>query len=349
MLIKPAYKLKFAAPSGGGGLLGGIVGGGSTSTIDTTADAQASTLVSLALSLDMSLPADSCTLVLGHIGSFAPTFQGEITIELGDAADSALTQVMKGTIVDLTQGIRSWRVIGHSMAWSLLRTYADETFESKSAGDIVKDLAGRANVTVAKADSGITFPAYVIDGRRSVYHHMYDIAELCGFDLYVNSSGELVFAEFKRGNTEHTLHYGENVLDIQVESIAPPFAEIEVWGESPGGSKSREDWSWLTKDFTARRSSSGSGTPKLLFEDSALRDRASTMTTAKAIERQYQRRGIRGKVLIAGYPQAKLGDTIKLQDFADSALNTNFQIRAVKHMISKQVGFVTEITFHKVP
>lgn len=347
MLHKPAYKITFAPPPSSGGL-GGLVGGGS-SVIDTATDPQASTVVSLTVHLDMQPAADSFTLVMGQVGSFAPAFGGEVTIELGDTGDNTLTQVIKGTITDMTPGIKTRRVIGHNAAWSLLRQYADETIESKNAGQIVRDLAGRAGVTVAEAESGISLPAYVIDGRRNAYHHMQYLAELCGFDLYITSDDQLVFKRFTQGATRHTFKYAQHVLDLAVQSVKAPFSKISAWGESPGGSQSQQDWAWLTKDFSALSHTAGSDDTTLLLENAALRSGASTQAAADARLARIERRTLRGRLVVAGYPAVKLGDSVELTEMPDSALNQTYQVRAITHHVSKRHGFTTVIGFQQMP
>ena len=176
MLINPAYKLTIGRK-----------------VIDTTDEPQASTVVDLTVALDLDTPADSFTLVLGNVGSFRPERDDETTIELGYADNGGLTQVIAGTVVTVEPNLTTTRIAGYSGADALLRTFVEQTYEDKSAGDIVSDLADKAGLDVATAEDGTQFPVYVVDGRRSAYLHMHDLAELCGFDLYVNPDGELVF------------------------------------------------------------------------------------------------------------------------------------------------------------
>ena len=56
-----------------------------------------------------------------------------------------------------------------------------------------------------------------------------------------------------------------------------------------------------------------------------------------------------GRVLVAGYPAAKLGDTVTLSDLPNKDLNAKYQIHAVTHRITKRNGFTTAISFQKMP
>jgi phage protein D len=316
--------------------------------VDTTDEPQASTVIDLTVALEMETPADSFTLVLGQMNGLKPERDDEAVIELGYADDGELTQVMAGTVLTVEPGLTTSRVIGYSAAQTLLRTFVDQTYESKTAGQIVRDLADKASTDVATAEDGITFPAYVIHGRRSIYHHMRDLADLCGFDLYVNADGELVFEKFVSGKTVHVFEYAKHILELDVLQAPQRAALVEAWGESPTGSQGEEAWAWLTKDFSGSKGTAGSGEPKLLLERPALRTADAAQAAAEAAHTHIQRRTLRGRLLTVGQPQVKLGDAIRLRDVPDDALNNTFQVRSVTHRITKLEGFTTAIEFRSI-
>lgn len=316
--------------------------------VDTTDEPKASTLVDLNVALDLDTPADSFTLVLGNIGSFRPARDDETTIELGYADNGGLKPVITGKVVTVVPNLTTTRVAGYSGADALLRTFVEQTYESKTAGAIVRDLAGKASLDVATADDGINFPAYVVDGRRGVYAHMNDLAGLCGFDLYINTGGELVFEKFINGKTVHLFDYGKHIVAIEVHRTPPLTGSVEAWGESPAGSGGGEDsWAWLTTDFSGTRGKAGSGAPRLL-ERPALRTRDAARTAAGAALTRIGRRALRGELVTIGRPEVKLGDAIRLREMPDDALNTFFQVRSVTHRITKLGGFTTTIGFRAI-
>lgn len=350
-MLKPAYKLTIGREAGtSSGLptpsVGGVLGG--AKVIDTTDEPQASTLVDLTVRLGMDGSADSFTLVTGQVGSFRLERDKEVTIELGYDEDDELAQVMIGGIVSVEPGLTTSRATGHGAAQKLLRTFVDKTYEGKTAAQIVRDLAGEAGVDVATADTGITFPAYVVDGRRSVHRHMSDIATLCGFDLYINSDGELIFEQFTNGNTVHTLEYAKHIIELTSKQNDPLAGQVEVFGESPGGGQAEQAWAWLTKDFGSQKGTAGSGDPTLLLERPVLRTATAARTAAEAAHTRIERRTIQGRLLIAGRPQVKLGDAIRLRDVPESALNGTFQVRGVTHRLSKVGGFTTSVSFRSI-
>jgi hypothetical protein len=353
-MLTPAYKLTFSQKAGdAGGVLGAAtgtlgVGGGSGKVIDTTDEPKASTITDLTVRLDLDTPADSFTLVMGNVGRFRPKRDDETKIELGYADNGGLTQVMTGKVVTVEPNLTTTRVVGYSAGAAALRTTTEQTYESKTAGAIIRDLAGKADVEVTTAEDGIKFPAYVVDGRRSVYQHMQDLASLCGFDLYINSEGKLVFETFTNGKTIHVFEFAKHIVALDVERTAPKAGLVEAWGESPTGSKGDDAWPWLTTDFSGTKGSAGSGDPLLLLERPALRTRDAATAAAKASFTSIQRRTLRGQLMTIGRPEVKLGDAIRLQGMPDDALNKNFQVRSVMHRIIKRSGFTTTVGFRAI-
>ncbi|VAW30259.1 hypothetical protein MNBD_CHLOROFLEXI01-3947 [hydrothermal vent metagenome] len=327
MLLHPAYKLTIGEE-----------------IVDTTSEPQASTAVSITVTLDMEAPADSFTLVLGQVGGFQPQREEEAKIALG-FSDGDLTQVMVGQVLTADASLTTRRVIGHSPAQALLTTFVDQTYESMSAGQIVGNLADQAGVNVAEVQDGIMFSAYVVDGRSHIHHHMQNLADLCGFDLYINSDGELIFAQFQSGNSLHIFDYGKQIVELEVVQTPPLAGEVQAWGESPGGSQAEEAWAWLTKDFSGLKGTADSGNPAQLLERPALRTAEAAQTAADAAHTRIQRRMLRGRLLSTGQPQVKLGDAIQLRNVPDDSLNSKFQVRSVVHHIDKTNGFTTRIGF----
>ena len=327
-LLRPAYAV--------------TVGG---KRIDTTSEPRASTLVSLTVALDLDVPSDTATLELGRIGQLEPALDDDATVEMGYIDDPSLTTVVKGTVGLVDPGLVTNTVVVYSGAAALLRTVANETFENKSAGDIVRDLASRVGVGVGNVEAGSQFPAYVADGRRGAFEHVLDLAQLCGLDAYVDTGGDVVMERFTGGHAVHVLEHAKHILELDVRRTSAVAAAVEAWGESPGTSRGTNAWAWLTKDFDKLHGSAGSGTPLLVLERPALRSADAAKLAAEGALDASQRRAVRGRVLTIGRPEVKLGDAIQLRGVPDAAANASFQVRSVTHRIRKRRGFTTEIGF----
>jgi len=315
--------------------------------IDTTDEPKASTVVDLTVALDLDTPADSLTLVLGNVGSLKPARDDNAKIELGYADDGGLTQVISAKIVTVAANLTTTRVIGYSGADALLRTFVEQTFENKTAGAIVKDLASKASLPTTTVEDGIKFPFYVVDGRRSVFLHMNDLAQLCGFDLYLNPDGKLVFEKFINGKTVHIFEFAKHIVALNVARTAALAGMAQAWGESPAGNRGEDAAAWLTTDFSGSKGIAGSGA-LFLLERPALRTREAAGTAAQATLTNIQRQTLRGEVVTIGRPEVKLGDAIRLRGMDNASLNTVFQARTVTHRITKLGGFTTTVGFRAI-
>jgi len=329
-MLNPAYKLTIG-----------------DKVVDTTDEPRASAVVDLTVSLDLDTPADSFRLVFGNVGSFRPARDDETAIELGYADNGGLTPVITGKVGTVESNLTTTRVIGYTAADALLRSFVEQTYENRTAGEIVSDLADKAGVEVATAEDGIDFPAYVIDGRRSAHAHMRDLAELCGFDLYINADGGLVFEKFINGKRAHVFEFAKHIIELDALRTPPKAGRVEAWGESPTGSEGDDAWAWLTRDFSGSRGIAGSG-DLFLIERPALRTRDAARTAAGAALTTIQRRALRGQVVTTGRPEIKLGDAIRLSQMPDVSLNGNYQARSVTHRITKLGGFTTAVGFRAI-
>jgi hypothetical protein len=292
---------------------------------------------------------NSFTLTTPTLRDFAkPRVHERVKISLGTDSKS-LNAIATGTIATHKSTLTTTRITGYGTTYPLLHTFFNHTYENKTAGEIIQDLASQANLKFATLQDGIHFPAYVIDDRRSVLHHMHDIAALCGFDLYTNPEGQLVFEKFTGGHTIHTFDYGQHILDLEWLHTPPVATQVEAWGESPTGSQGEAAWSWLTKDFSEAKGSAGEAGKTQLLERPVLRTAEAASAAASAALATIQARTLRGRLLTTGRPEVKLGDAIRLQGLADDRLNTTFQVRSITHRLNRRYGFTTTIEFRSIP
>ncbi|GAA1954067.1 hypothetical protein [Amycolatopsis minnesotensis] len=328
-MLRPAYRIVFGEH-----------------VVDTTEEPKASTAIELTVRLDMDTPADGFTVVQGQVGGLRAVPGDDASIDLGYAGGE-LVRVCTGLVVAVEPGLETKRITGHATGDRLLRAFTDRTFEDTTAGDIVRALAGAADVEIERVEDGIAFAAYVVDGRRNAARHLRDLAVLCGFDTYCTGGGKLVFEAFTGSRTVHELEYGEHVLAAELARSRPFASTVEAWGDSPGSSRGDGSWAWLTKDFGSRRGTSGAGSPKLLVERPSLRTARAAATTAGAVAEVFTESALRGRVRIQGRPQVALGDLVRLSGFPARAgvdeIDGNYQVRAVCHRITKAGGLVTDL------
>ena len=350
--LTPAYRLTFRET--GGGIPGATVAGalgvsapGAGRVIDTTTRPQASTVTDLAVTLTMDGGADGVTLLMGQVGRFRPTVGQQLDVDLG-YADGELSPVVRTTIAETRPDLVNRRLVAHGSAEALQHTRLDRTFEGATAGDVVRELADLAGVEVANVEAGITFPAYVVDARRNAYQHVGDLADLCGFDRYVDTDGKLVFAFFSGGRTAHVFDFARHILELDVRRRVPGAGQVAAFGDSPGAARGETSWAWLTKDFGSFAGRAGSGTRTFLLERPALRTGRAARQAAQAALTTFLRRSVQGQVLVTGSPQVRLGDAVQIAGTPEEDLDGTYQVRGVTHHVSKLGGFTTRVHFRSI-
>jgi phage protein D len=315
--------------------------------VDVTKDVSASAMVRLEVERAMAAPADRFELWLAPVGGVQPAKGDDIAIELG--FDDTLTRVFTGTVSEVVPEITALRVIGLSTMRALAALRVDQTFEGRNAGQIVSDLAGRAKLRTGTIEDGISFPMYVIDGRLSAARHIQRLADRCGFDAYVQPTGELMFRKFTSAASQHVFTYGQNILDFSLATRPEPVAEVVVDGGSPASAQGDDAASWLTKGFQKGRASGGGGVGALLIQDPAIRTTDAANLRARGVLRRLHQRAITGTLRALGRPEVQLGDAIRIESAPDDRLNAVFQIRAIRHRLSRRSGLVTELEFWDMP
>jgi phage protein D len=311
-------------------------------TIDSAANPGTSTVVEIAVALDLDTPADQAVIRLGRAGGVVPSVGADVTVDLG-YAETTTERVFTGVIDEVRPDVTGVRVSALGALRKLLALRIDQTYREKTAGAIVRDLASRAALPLASVEDGVSYLVYVADEHRSAYHHARALADANGFLLYADSEGKLVFRDFSGQITTHLFEYGEQLLWTESRLTPAGSAQVRVIGESPADSAGTAAFAWVSKGFNA--GIAGSGTPTLVIEDAALRTHEAAARAAGAALQRLSQRQTNGRLRALGRPAARLGDAIRVRGEPDENLNGTFQVRAVSHLLSKQRGFTTDIRF----
>jgi hypothetical protein len=321
---KPSYRLKLGP-----------------TTVDSSID-WAPVAVDITVVKDMDVPIDILNVCL--VGTNQLKIQRGDTASLELGSNGTLVRVMEGK-VDNTSLTFTTAVISVFSAFSqLAHLRANEVYLDRQAGDIVKDLAQKAGVDIAENQAGINLPAYVVNQEKNAYEHCRELAEKCGFDLYCDTEGKLVFKKFNKRRGDHTLRFAIDILSVDTFFTEPPYDGVTVYGESPASSLGADTWSWFTKDFSSSRGSAGIE-GGLLIRDPSIRVKESATTYSEAKLRQFKSRTTSGRITVLGKPEVKLGDAIEIKDCPNQEINNIFQVRSLRHLLDKEDGFITEIGF----
>jgi len=290
----------------------------------------------------VDIPAGSCEILFNMNSKTFRIGEGdEILVQLGYGEE--LKDVFNGFVDDIGNEIARVRVLGLDSASKLLTTRVNQVYEGQTAGQIVSDLAGKASVPVEEAADGIRFPQYTVDDRKNVYEHMRDLADKCGFDLYMNTENKIVFKKYER-KEPHILEYGKNIIHIEAERHEPKFTQISVRGESPASFKGADKAHWLTKRLV--EGLAGSGGNRLLVVDPTVKDRDMADKVAEAKLNKLMKT-LFGAAKIIGNADINLCDTIEIRGLKQNHLNGEYQVRSVEHVLNRKEGFITIVGFKR--
>ncbi|MFX0194500.1 MAG: hypothetical protein ACFFCW_00135 [Candidatus Hodarchaeota archaeon] len=278
----------------------------------------------------------------GEINGTTVNVGDNLTIELGH--ENNLTQVFAGILSEIEPSVNTVVFMGSNGADNMTKTRINQTYQNQSAGQIVSDLAGQVNAEIDVAENGIDFPFYIVDDRKHVFQHAVELAAKSGLDLYVTPENQFTMRKFQKTRADHTFSYGEDIIEVQIFQGSPVAGNILVSGESPASSQGNDAWHWFAKDSSAFQGSAGEGNA-LLIQESSIRTKEGADTYAAGKLDLVTRAATHGRIVIVGKPEVRLGDAIAIEGVPTESLNGLFQVRRVRHQLSKIRGFTTTIDF----
>jgi len=320
-MLKPAYKIQIGS--------------------ETFEPSAHSPVVSLQVNLDLDIPTDSSEILFG-VNNKTTKIKKEDNASIQLGYEDNLTDVFKGAVDNVEPEISGIRITGLNFVSKLLGLRTNQVYENQSAGDIVSDLSGKAGVTTGDVSSGLKFPVYYVEDSKNAYEHIRDLAEKCGFDVYMTTDSKLMFKKYER-NEPRVLEYGKNIIEVTLQEERSMVASVIVQGESPSSFKGSDTSHWLTKRRVEGLAGSGAN---ILIEDPTVRDKDTAEKVAKS-RLDTLTRTLFGTVKVIGDSEIKLGDTIEIKGMPNSKINGEFQVRSVEHFLSKTTGFTTLIGWRK--
>lgn len=266
-----------------------------------------------------------------------------VTIELatGDRSNKVMTAEVQSIHSSFGQTV----IGGTTGRQKLANTRLNQIYENRTLLQIVKDLAGQADVRTGDIATGSTYSYFVVHESKSLLRHMQELAVRDGLDLYFDTENKLTLKEFEKSSADHTFHYGIDILDLQLWKHQPTSNHLMVYGESPSSNQGASTWHWLAKDLKSFRSDVGEGAQLVGASDGAIRTKDAADSLAKAKFGAMKDQATAGRLKILGNPMVKLGDAIEIADAPKPELNGLFKVVSVRHRYSKHDGFVTIVGF----
>jgi phage protein D len=273
--------------------------------------------------------------------------QDAITVSLG-YGDAEPEAVLTGTV---TRQVRTLAGLTHlhlsDGGGRLARQRLNQSYESQSAGDIVRDLADQSGVETDVVEDGISLPFFALASTTPAHAQIAALARRSGYWAYLTPEGKLTFAPVTEGDTVQTFTYGTDVLKLEMTDAAPALEEVQVSGEGAAGSQGQAAWNWLVADATGVQAQAGSGDAQRWVSDGALHSQEAVRTAATARAAAAASSALTGELWVPGVPQVVVGSQIAIAAAPNDGLNGNYQVERVCHRLSKARGFVTRLTILK--
>jgi hypothetical protein len=284
----------------------------------------------------MDAPSDTFEGIFRNNGQ-AGAIKKEDPVKVSLGYEDEKSDVYQGKVGNIVLNTFDLIVTAYSSIFALCNLRKDKFYEQRTAGQIVKDLVGIAQVQIQDVEDGVRFPYYAIDSNRNAYEHLKVLAKICGFDIYCNDKDKLVFKKYKP-ITKHKADYGKNIIRVSRADILNIYEGVTVLGESPASVSGPETSHWIKKE--SMRSFAGNQDKSMYIVNRAVRDE---QTAKKVAESNLDALKFQMSILleIVGDPKIKLGDAIVVGGLPNKELNGEYQIRSVEHHLNKKDGFVT--------
>lgn len=303
-----------------------------TSTLD---------LESLSVDLNLDTPTDCCRLTVEAL-DWTPDIESGDPIQVDLGYEDALTTVFAGHVESIERSFTEVKIFALSPMIRLLNKRVNQPFLKMSIEQIVKNLAQDSGLDAETDSSGIDLDAYYVDRSRNAYEVIKELAEVCGFDVYMTPESKLVFKKYNP-KEKHTFEYKKDIISIEAESAEPAIGSVTVYGESPSSQKGSDSVSWISKDDvsgSAQGENGGGGTLEMV--DSSLRDQDSANKAAQARLKMLSDSRFFAFTVV-GSPLVKLGDAVVLKGFKEDVFNGEFKVTHIEHHFSTEEGFTTLI------
>jgi phage protein D len=294
----------------------------------------------------------SARLGLWPRSAFQDAAPGE-TVALAIGSADNPTPVFTGVIEAVRRDPGAVVIEAREAPAPLLEARLNRSFVNQTVAAIVRGLAG--DVPVSAAESDIDLALYAVEGRRSVWTHLRELAALAGADLHCTADGALVFAPYGAGRS-HTLRRGIDLLSWEtLDTTAPTAATYGVHG---AGSRAGADrWHWL--DPAVKGAEAGESRVLGAFATADAAEAATAAAAARAANA-----ALRARARVWGRPDLRVGDTVDLvlesddggglleaaSDALTGALGGGgasakppYRITGVSHVLNRDVGFVTAL------
>ena len=270
---------------------------------------------------------------------------GDVSLGFDDDSPDA---VFKGAVRAVHHTVSGkTRVVASNGGAVLAAFRLDQGYEQQSAGDIVRDLAGKDG------------RRHRLDRRRPLAPLLRRRQPLTRLGARREARGALRLRGLVRrgrraplrpapgGLPAQTFTYGQDILELDALEAPPLPGSVKVVGEGAAGSQGSDAWSWNVKDSSSVTGTAGSGDPAVLVQLGALRSADAVSGAAQGSPRRRSSAPLTARLLVPGAPKAAVGSTVAVASAPDDTLNGSWVVRGVRHRLVKARGYTSLLLLAK--
>jgi|HubBroStandDraft_3_1064219.scaffolds.fasta_scaffold16811_2 hypothetical protein len=312
-------------------------------TVDgrTVSSAQAG-LVRLVVSLAVNRGHDRAEIALWPSSRLAGTAVGTpLAIAMGVPGQEVA--VWSGEVVAVAAAADAVMLEGLAPTAALSLRRVAQTYLDQPVAEIVRDLAGAPGLALDEVSGDLQLAAYSVDGRRPAWSHLLDLARLTGGEVGASARGGLRFVPVRTGSADLELRHGAEILSWSAgpaRRLDPPA--IAAYGAASEAGP--EQWHWLLRQpVPASTDASGSGAS--FFVPAALRTRMAAQAMSLGLAAAAGRAAFGGALRIAGRPEVRPGNLLRLSGLPPPAGGAPVTVRAleVEHSLDARQGFLSRL------
>lgn len=262
------------------------------------------------------LPDSTCAVSLGPVDAEIDVFSGVIT---------RVAQQLTGVIIEVLAG-----------TYPLSCYFGAQAYEGQTVGDIINDLAGRAEVETGTIDGSMAVGIWHVTEQRSAWWHINRLARLGEYEILCDETGALNVRPVGSGGLNHIFRYGAEILSLEAAHHRDPGNSYPYGPAGAGSELGSDKWQVLLREPVGDEPQG----PATIV--GALRDRNTAEEMAQGVSAAMTRSLFSGRVRIIGDPDVRPGDTVDVTDLPGQD-DFSARVTAVCHTFDSTSGFSTTL------
>jgi hypothetical protein len=316
----------------------------------------------------LDVPVDGLRVALAE--SAGVSVGDPVQLDLGD--EDGLERAFTGSVAEIRPRLGGCALFCTGTMLALVDLRVSAFYRAQTAGDVVRDLIGRASLSEGDISDGIDLPRFSVERRVGAYAQLRRLAERLGYSLFSDREGKIHFRGLGPAATLDSaggvlgaagpalagaaataaqalgvgggsaLAYGKHLL-AALAALRPALGRtLLVGGESPMSGQGEDKSFWLTATDVDYEGSSGDG-DELLVIDPAARTKDMAGRFAAGYAAGFDRRTGEISFTALGLPALELGASIGASDAPEGRLNASGYVKGLRHRFGFLEGFVTDI------